>query len=157
LALGATAWRQSHAYRDLETLWRDTVRKNPAAWMAHNNLGRELLSQGKVGEAAQSFQAALALKPDYMDALYNMGNVSASLGQLDAARDYYEQALRIYPHFAPAHNNLANIHVYQGRMAEAIEHYERALELMPDYPRARDNLNAARSMEKSGATRQAAP
>jgi tetratricopeptide (TPR) repeat protein len=157
VALGAAAWGQSHAYRDLETLWRDTVRKNPAAWMAHNNLGRELLTQGKVGEAAQSFQAALALKPDYMDALYNMGNVSAALGQLDAARDYYERALRIYPHFAPAHNNLANIHAYQGRMAEAIEHYERALELMPDYPRARENLNAARSMSEPGAALPPSP
>ncbi len=156
VALGAAAWRQGHAYRDLETLWRDTLRKNPAAWMAHNNLGRELLSQGKVGEAAESFQAALALKPDYMDALYNMGNVSATLGQLDAARDYYEQALRIYPHFAPAHNNLANIHVYQGRIPEAIEHYERALELMPGYPRARDNLNAARNLGQPGGTRQPA-
>ena len=40
-------------------LWRDTLMKNPGAWMAHNNLGGILCAQGKLEEATVLFQRAL--------------------------------------------------------------------------------------------------
>src|SRR5207245_2657396 len=36
--LGALTWHQCHIYKDAETLWRDTLARNPGAWMAHSNL-----------------------------------------------------------------------------------------------------------------------
>src|SRR5262249_21158238 len=36
--LAALTWQQSHMYRDMETLWRATLAKNPRATMAHINL-----------------------------------------------------------------------------------------------------------------------
>jgi tetratricopeptide (TPR) repeat protein len=49
--LGALTWRQAQSYRDLETLWRTTLRHNPEAWMAHSNLAK-LLSERGENEAA---------------------------------------------------------------------------------------------------------
>ena len=39
LVLGVSTWRQVHVYQDQETLWRDTLTKNPDSWVAHCNLG----------------------------------------------------------------------------------------------------------------------
>ena len=47
LALGVLTWKQSHIYADQEALWRDTIAKNPACWMAHNNLGNVLGDKGQ--------------------------------------------------------------------------------------------------------------
>src|SRR5258706_114250 len=49
--LGVLTWRQSASYRDAETLYRDTISRNPECWMAHVNLGTELADQKRLPEA----------------------------------------------------------------------------------------------------------
>ena len=49
--LGVLTWRQSAIYRDAETLYRDTISRNPECWMAHVNLGTELADQKRLPEA----------------------------------------------------------------------------------------------------------
>ncbi len=39
IVLGLLTWRQSRMYRDVETLYRESLARNPASWAAHNNLG----------------------------------------------------------------------------------------------------------------------
>ena len=61
-------------YDDAETLWGTTIARNPASWLAHNNLGNALFRAGQVGEALAQFQAALALQPDFAPAHNGLGN-----------------------------------------------------------------------------------
>ena len=63
LLLGVSTWKQAHVYQDPEILWRDTLAKNPAAWMAHNNLSAILVQQGKIEEAIWHSARALVSTP----------------------------------------------------------------------------------------------
>src|SRR5207237_6360455 len=46
--LGVLTWRQSRQFTDIETLWRTTIARNPACWMAQTNLGTLWLNTGKI-------------------------------------------------------------------------------------------------------------
>src|SRR6266853_1958621 len=55
-----------------ELISRALLRDNSNA-PAYSNLGNALAAQGKVREAIDCYQRALALAPDYVDALVNLG------------------------------------------------------------------------------------
>jgi tetratricopeptide (TPR) repeat protein len=140
LMLGMSTWSQGHSYRDAETLWRDTLAKNPRCWMAHNNLGTLLILSGRAPEAIGEFEEALRLKPDYIEASINLGNAFVSKGRVTDAIGPYEQALRVKPDSAEAHTGLGIALDRMGQFAEAAGHYEQALRIKPDYPQALNNL-----------------
>jgi len=142
-ALGVLVWRQAAVYRTPETLWRDTLARNPSAWMAHNNLGLALQGEGRLDDAAEQYREAIRIRPAYPEALYNLGNVLAAQGRPAEAEAEYERALALDDRFAAVHNNLGNVLVMQGRIEEGKRHYRRALELNPGYADARRNLAVA--------------
>jgi len=133
---------QSATYRDSETLYTATLERNPACWMAENNLGAELAERGRAGEALEHYRRALAIRPDYPEAHNNLGNLlSGKPGSEPEARRQFEEALRLRPEFAEAHTNLANLlSRLPGGELEAVSHYERALELRPADPTAHYDL-----------------
>ena len=51
-----------------------------ASRAAHSNHGIVLAALERNEEALASYERALALKPDYAEALYNRGNALAALG-----------------------------------------------------------------------------
>jgi tetratricopeptide (TPR) repeat protein len=140
LSLGAATWAQAHAYHDLETLWRDTLAKNPNAWLAHNNLGSLLRQANQTEDAIGHFEQALRIKPDFAEGHYNWGVTLARINRTPEAIEHYEQALRINPDFAEVHYNLGVALAESGRIPEAMEHWEQALRLKPDYAEAHFNL-----------------
>jgi len=161
VTLAGLSHAQSRMYKDGRTLYRATIAKNPECWMAHNNLGAELLdlsSPSAVAEAAGHFEAALRIKPDHATAHYNLGNALAAMpGRLNDAITHYEEALRLKPNNAEQHNNLGNALVrVPGRINEAIVHYETALRLKPNAPETHNNLGNAllkiRGRERDAAT-----
>jgi tetratricopeptide (TPR) repeat protein len=131
--LGALTWRQAHVYRDEETLWRDTIAKNPASWMACNNLAGVLLESGRTAEALSEAEQTLRIKPDCAEGHYNLGNVLVSVGKVDEGIEHYQHALRINPKIAAAHYRLGLAFAQQGRMPEAMDHWEQALRINPEY------------------------
>lgn len=142
VALLPLSWRQAMQFQGAQTLWEETLRRNPDAWMAHINLGNIYLAQGKIDEARRQFESALRDRPDYDEALYNLGVVEAQAGNPAAAERRYEQAIAVNPRFVRAYNNLARLLLQRGDRARAIELWQSALDHDPGYVLGRTNLAA---------------
>jgi tetratricopeptide (TPR) repeat protein len=144
LAILATlTWRQTGIYRDTETLYRATLLRNPASWLAHNNLGVALLEKpGHLAEAKIEYQSALALNPDDAEAHNNLGNALARMpGRLPEAIREFEAAIKLQPRLAQAHQNLGNALARNPkRIADSIAQFKIALQLKPDDPQIRNDL-----------------
>ncbi|HXN30115.1 MAG TPA: tetratricopeptide repeat protein [Candidatus Acidoferrales bacterium] len=143
LVLGILTWRQSRMYRDVETLYRESLARNPGSWLAHYNLGVLFAEMpGRLADAIAEYQAALQIKPDYAEAHVNLGDSLSQIpGRLPDAIAEYQAALQINPDYAEAHNDLGiALSFTPGRLADAIAEYQAALRIKPDYAEAHVDL-----------------
>ncbi len=138
--LAILSFRQAGAYRDIETLYRSTLARNPACWMAHNNLGKELLADpARLPEAIACFQRALELRPAYPEALTNLGLALNNSGRPTEAIAYLRDSLRLKPGVYQAHNNLGIALARSGRADDALAEFARAAALNPRLPNIEEN------------------
>ncbi len=140
LTLGVLSWRQAEIYRDNETLWHDTLSKNPECWLAHNNLGIYLYREGHLAEAIEHYHKAIQINPDRYDAYYSLGAALADEGRWDEAIENYRKAIQLYPNYAYAFNNLGNALAATGQLDGAVRSYRRAVQIAPTYSTALNNL-----------------
>jgi tetratricopeptide (TPR) repeat protein len=153
VALGTLTWRQCGMYRDLPTFYSTILERNPACWMAHNNLGNVLRGQGHREEAIQHYQQALRLRPDYPDAHLNLALALADEGRIEDAVAHEAEALRLDPLLPGAREDLGTSLLQLGRIDEAIAQFAMALQADPDNADARYNLGTA--LEKAGRFQEA--
>ena len=152
--LGGLTWRQGGMYADLRTFYLTAIERNPASWLAHDNLSQIYMRDGRVDEATAQIRLALALRPDDPEAHVNLGNALLAKGRFVEAADQYEKAIDARPDFAEAHSDLGNVLLYWGKRDEAISHYRLALESRPNYAEAHNNLGYA--LLQAGRTDEAA-
>lgn len=151
--LGLLTWRQSATYRDVETLWRTTIAKNPGCWMAYNNLGVLQFEKGQLGDAIDNYEQSLRLHPDYPEARYNLGGALLQRGKIDEAIEQCEEALKLQPNDADAHVVLGNAFLAKQDVDGATNHYQKALALRDDDYQAHYNLG--RVLQAKGETDKA--
>jgi tetratricopeptide (TPR) repeat protein len=142
-ALAVLTWRQSAMYADIEALWRTTLARNPACWMAHNNLGIVLSQKGEIDEAIAHYRTTLEMRPDFSDANYNLGNALLQRGEIDEAILHCQKAVMVQPFDPDAQVALGNALFQKGLVDDAIVHYEKALALRPHYVIAHYSLSTA--------------
>jgi tetratricopeptide (TPR) repeat protein len=123
-------------------LFRRSLEVRPTA-QAHYNLANVLSKEGKIEEADAHYQAALRLKPEFVEAWYNLGALEAKRGKPEAAEQDYATVLRIKPDHAEAHLSLGAWLAGQKRFDEAIVHFKAALRAAPGNADAHFNLAAA--------------
>ena len=132
--LGALTWGHCAMFHDDPALYRATLERNPAAWMAHYNWANILVTiPGRESEAMAHYEAVIRIKPDHAGAQTNLGNILVTMpGRLPDAVMHYEAALRINPAVAEVHYNLAKaLTKMPGRLPDAVTHYEAALRINP--------------------------
>lgn len=147
-AISILTWRQTHIYKNLEVLWTDTLARNPAAWMAEDNLGLYLTGQGRYEEADAHYRKAIEIRANDHIAYYDLGLESAIQGNLDLAAQYFIKTLELNPDFAMANYELGNVRVRQGNFDEAIKEYDIALKALPNL--AIGHFNLAMALVKQG-------
>ncbi len=112
--------------------------------VARFNRGDANLEQNRTEQAIQDYSAAIALKPDFEQALNNRANAYDDAGQQDLALHDYDEALRIDPSFAMAFSNRGLLYDERGEHDRAIQDYDQALRLQPKYRGALKNRGRAR-------------
>ena len=107
LLLAGLTWHQTAIYRDLETLWQDTLAKNPNAFLAHNNLAEIFLSRSERDKAISHIKAGLTLEPNNADLHYNYGFLLEQQSNIAEAVGHYRECVRIKTNHVAALHNLA--------------------------------------------------
>ncbi len=143
LLLGLLTWRQAETYKDMETLFRYTIGRNPHSPVAHYNLGFALTRQDRMEEAIPWYTRAIELKPDYAQAHQNLGVALAFKGDIDKAITHYQQVLRLKPDFVDAHVNWGAALARKGEYSEAVSQYTKALDIDSNHIPAHYNLGHA--------------
>ena len=142
--LGILTWRQARIYQNEETLWRDTLAKNPGAWLAHNNLGSILLNRGDVHQAMTAFERTLQLHPGYAEGHANLANALCDIGKIEEAIPHYQDALREMPEHPGFNNAYGAALMRLGRTEAAVEHFRAAFRAPPaEAAMAHNNLGSA--------------
>ena len=131
------------AFRDEKALWTLAVERNPAAWLASNNLGKVLLQEHRTADAEAQLRKAVTLKPDSPEAHANLGNCLAAEGLAAEARGEYRTALGIEPAFAGAHYDLGLSLLRSGLLEQAAGEFWATLRLDPRHAQAHNNLGLA--------------
>jgi tetratricopeptide (TPR) repeat protein len=131
-SIGLLTWRQATMYRDVETLWQTTISRNPACWMAYNNMGIELARRGEFEQAIAQYHKSLGLHSDYAQAHYNLATALLERGDPDGALSESRLAVQLQPNDPDAHIALGNAVFATGDLDQAVTQYTHALRLNPD-------------------------
>ncbi len=132
LSLSALTWQRARVIASGETLWRDTLAKNPASWTAHNNLGCILAGQNQLDEAMEQFETALKYRPKYAGAHANLGRALSLQGKIGEAESHFQAALKIKYADADIQQGYASVLMERGKKEEAIKHLREAVRLLPE-------------------------
>jgi tetratricopeptide (TPR) repeat protein len=149
LFLGGATWMQERHFASQEALWTDTLAKNSECWLAHNNLGNDLMNRGEDGKAFHHLNAALALKPDYDYAHYNLGVLLARHGKLAEAGEHLREALRLAPDSFNAREHLGWVCQQQHNLKEAARYLVEETERHPDSAHAFYLLGTVREEQQN--------
>jgi tetratricopeptide (TPR) repeat protein len=143
LVLATLTWHQSHIYADQESLWRDTIEKDPRSWMGHTCLGALLGRQGDLTDAEYHYREAVRLNPNFALARFNLGALLGNKGQYDEAILHLREAVRLEPSLLDANLSLGMALLFDGRADEAASWLRTAAQRWPQEPRIQNYLQQA--------------
>ena len=135
--------QRNMVWKNSETLWMDSLKKDPNNFVAYNNLGAHLLLVNKNAQASLKYLGrALELAPEqekstvyknYCPALYFSG-------KQDQAITCLKEHIQLNPYDYILYNSLGNYLFTMGKYQEAIKNYNIAIQIKSDYVDAFYNI-----------------
>jgi len=133
-ALTVATWSRVPAFSSAEALWRDVLRRNPTAWIAHGHLGILAAERGDDAEAERRFREVLRLYPAHPGVGNNLGIVLLRAGRIAEAERVLSDATARNPEDANAWERLGDVRARLANVDGAVAAWTRAVALRPGDP-----------------------
>lgn len=134
---------RAEVYRREESVWQETIAKNPNSWLAYYNRGVRFYRLGYRQKAALDFEQALRLRPNLAEAAYNLGVMAHEQMDLPLAESYLVQAIKLRQDFCTARNLLAVVYYRTQRLAAAAKAWQDVVSRCGNFAEAHYNLAVA--------------
>ncbi|HSM34919.1 MAG TPA: tetratricopeptide repeat protein [Longimicrobiales bacterium] len=140
--------------------FNSVVDRHPQYADIHQLMGLCFCLLGQPEAGLQSFEHALRINPNYVEALLNKAITLSELGEFEAANEAFEAAREseyagdgrfssaVANRLAEGHAELGDRYLEAGEVEESVRQFSRAVELRPTYPDLRTRL--AEALLRSG-------
>ena len=140
LVLTMQSFFQAGHWKNSITLFENAIKVTENNWLAHNNLGIALFSEGKFDKAIYHYKKALNIRPDTVCAIKNLGVAMFDKGNLKVAFQYFNKAIVINPEDFDAYYRIGRIMERQGKFDEAIRYFSEVIRINPGYAPAYNEI-----------------
>ena len=123
---------------------------------AHTALANFLNGQQDFAGAAEHFEHATQIAPEWASAYNNLGYAYRSLDQLDKAKAAFEKYVELLPAEPNPQDSLAELMMEMGDYESSIKHYQMALDMDPNFGSAHAGVSLNYSLMGDGDTAQEA-
>ncbi|MBL4700630.1 MAG: tetratricopeptide repeat protein, partial [Phycisphaeraceae bacterium] len=150
---------QTLNYANEESLWRATIRTNPDAWLARNNLAILLRQRGEIDAVELLMQEAIRRTPNAIEPRLNIGQLMMELGKPAQAVTHFQVVLDQIPDDRRALLGIAQALEQVGDKQAATAYFKQTVTVYEQLPRflnsPRGWMNHARALEGCGQLEQA--
>jgi len=133
LVLTMQSFLQAGYWKNSITLFGNAIKVTENNWLAHNNLGIALFSEGKLDKAIYHYKKTLNIRPDTVCAIKNLGIVMSDKGNLEEAVQYFNKAILINSEDFDAYYRIGRIMERQEKFDEAIRYVTEVIRINPGY------------------------
>ncbi|MFA6100441.1 MAG: tetratricopeptide repeat protein [Patescibacteria group bacterium] len=98
-------------------------------WRGHGNLGLAYQHQGRLVEAKEQYQIAIAKNPSFAQAYLNLGTVLQIENRYLDAEAVYLRAAECDPNLPAIYHDLGSLYVQMGRFEEAVTEFHKSISL----------------------------
>ncbi len=151
--LAYRTYEQTLPYKDADALWLDTLAKNPACWLAMDDLGADAATRGDRDAALAWYNRSLAIHPNQQEAHLGKGELLAGSAppRFKEAEENFAAAAEIRPDDARPIHEQAKLLVAENNINGALKKYEQVLAIEPKLESARlEYANLLRLQNRAG-------
>jgi tetratricopeptide (TPR) repeat protein len=124
-----------HSNRDQEgiKLLQSSLLKDSKQYWAHNALGIGLLNTSQYEKACLSFEDAISVRSDFIEAYFNLAKAQKSLEKYEDAVISYSKCISLNSNYADAYNNRGTIYLQNLKdLEKALSDFKNFLKIQPN-------------------------